>query len=122
MAVVRQGGKPAATNYVLEEQFGTIASLIVCKLESGRTHQIRVHLNYIGNSLIGDPLYGGSKKISTGEGSILKLAHEFGRQALHAESLEFVHPSEHDLIRFSAPLPPDMQTLVKALRKISPVP
>ena len=116
MAVVRQGGKPAATNYVLEEQFGTIASLIVCKLESGRTHQIRVHLNYIGNSLIGDPLYGGSKKTSTEGESILKLAHAFGRQALHAESLEFVHPSEHNLVRFSAPLPPDMQTLIKALR------
>ena len=121
MAVVRQGGKPAATNYMLEEQFGTIASLIVCKLESGRTHQIRVHLNYIGNSLIGDPLYGGSKKTSTEGDSILKLAHAFGRQALHAESLEFVHPSEHDLVRFSAPLPPDMQTLVKALRTPPPV-
>ena len=121
MAVVQQGGKPAATNYVLEEQFGTIASLILCKLESGRTHQIRVHLNYIGNSLIGDPLYGSSKKMATGEESILKLAHEFGRQALHAKSLEFIHPSKHDVVRFSAPRPPDMQTLIEALRKITSV-
>ncbi|MDC0158901.1 RluA family pseudouridine synthase [Rhodospirillaceae bacterium] len=121
MAVVQQGGKPAATNYVLEEQFGTIASLIVCKLESGRTHQIRVHLNYIGNSIIGDPLYGGSKKISTGEGSVLNIAHEFRRQALHAKSLEFIHPSKQDPVRFSAPLPYDMQTLVEALRQTSGV-
>ena len=121
MAVVRQGGKPAATNYVLEEQFGTIASLIVCKLESGRTHQIRVHLNYIGNSIIGDPLYGGSKKISTREDSVLNIAHEFRRQALHAKSLEFIHPSKQDPVRFSAPLPYDMQTLVEALRQNSGV-
>ncbi len=121
MSVVQQGGKQAATNYVLKEQFGTIASLIVCRLESGRTHQIRVHLNYIGNSLIGDPLYGNNKKISSGEDPILKFIKRFGRQALHAKSLEFIHPSRQEQVRFSTPLPSDMQTLIEALRNIPSV-
>ena len=117
MAVVPKGGKKAATNYILTEQLGATASLIVCKLESGRTHQIRVHLNHIGHSLIGDPLYGSSRKISTRDDPNLKLAKEFKRQALHAKSLEFVHPFKQERVHFSVPLPSDMQTLLEALRK-----
>jgi len=117
MAVVPKGGKKAATNYVLGEQFGATASLIACELESGRTHQIRVHLNHIGHSLIGDPLYGNSRKISNRDDPSLKFAKEFKRQALHAKSLEFVHPLKHERIRFSVPLPSDMQTLLEALRR-----
>ena len=117
MAVVPKGGKKAATNYVLGERFGATASLIVCKLESGRTHQIRVHLNHIGHSLIGDPLYGGNRKITAKDDPNLKFAKEFKRQALHAQSLEFVHPFKQERIRFSVPLPSDMQTLLEALRR-----
>ncbi|MEZ5691721.1 MAG: RluA family pseudouridine synthase [Rickettsiales bacterium] len=122
MAVLKTSGKPAITNYKTIENFG-IASLIECRLESGRTHQIRVHLTHIGNPLIGDPVYGQTtksrlnKKIyrSLPENTIAALQN-FTRQALHATELHFIHPKTNKEMSFSCPLPNDMVELLDALK------
>ena len=119
MAVTSHGGKPAATNYKILENYNNIASLIECQLESGRTHQIRVHFSHIGHSIIGDPLYGGSDNRPTDGGPDIELITNFGRQALHATSLEFIHPQQRDLVCFSAPQPIEMQCLIESFRKIN---
>ena len=108
--------REAITEYTVLTTTKEVSFLEVL-LHTGRTHQIRVHLNHIGHSLIGDPLYGSSRKISTRDDPNLKLAKEFKRQALHAKSLEFVHPFKQERVHFSVPLPSDMQTLLEALRK-----
>jgi 23S rRNA pseudouridine1911/1915/1917 synthase len=119
MAVTVNGGKPAATNYKILENFNNTASLIECQLESGRTHQIRVHFSHIGHSIIGDPLYGGSDNRTNNIGPDIELIKNFGRQALHATSLEFIHPQRRELVCFSAPQPIEMQHLIGAFRKIN---
>eukprot|EP01052_Picozoa_sp_SAG31_P033423 SAG31_NODE_3774_length_3896_cov_2.664209_2_plen_224_part_00 len=95
------------------------ASLVECRLETGRTHQIRVHMAYAGHGLIGDPLYGPGKKgiPKAVLGATAEAATKcFARQALHAAELGFVHPVSGEVLRFAAPLPHDMQTLIAALR------
>lgn len=101
MVVRKLGGKEAVTHYTVQKRFGDIASLIECKLETGRTHQVRVHLTALGHPLIGDALYGKGRN---------KLI-QFPRQALHAGLLGFIHPRLEKYLEFTRPLPPDMQNL-----------
>src|SRR5690349_5358962 len=111
IAIVQDGrGKRAVTHWkrldVLKD-----AALVECRLETGRTHQVRVHMASIGHPLVGDPVYGRSGKT---HGKILKEL-QFHRQALHATELGFTHPVTKHRLSFSSPVPPDMQELFKAL-------
>jgi 23S rRNA pseudouridine1911/1915/1917 synthase len=128
MAVLRGRGKPARTRYRVVERFGDpvrpIASLIECRLETGRTHQIRVHLTHLGHPLIGDPTYGHAHRPprakTEAETIAFAAAADFLRQALHAWLLGFQHPSTHKPMRFESKWPEDFTALVAALRAISP--
>ena len=113
---VRDDGRDAVTHYRLRERFRA-HTLLECRLETGRTHQIRVHMAHLKHPIIGDPLYGGSLKLPRGATDALVSAlRGFRRQALHAETLEFSHPVTGEPVRTSAPMPADMQALVAALR------
>jgi len=124
MGVLRVGGKLAVTRYRVEERFGerVLASLIECRLETGRTHQIRVHLTHLGHPLIGDPSYGRARLAprakTEAEAAATKIVMEFPRQALHAFLLGFQHPTLHKTLRFESQYPADMAQLLKALRTI----
>lgn len=109
MAVVKQGGKPARTHYEVRTRFGR-CTLLECRLETGRTHQIRVHMASIGHSLVGDPVYGKSK---SGDA----LLDAFPRQALHAFRLALVHPASGETMAWESPLPADFATLLDGLRE-----
>lgn len=121
MAVVPSGGKESTTHYKTLEIFGgTVASLVECKLETGRTHQIRVHLTHNGHSLIGDPLYGSFKRknlTSLSESEIEKIKG-FCRQALHAKQLSFTHPETQKTMNFECDIPPDMAELIAILKNL----
>jgi 23S rRNA pseudouridine1911/1915/1917 synthase len=113
---VREDGRDAVTHYRLRERFRAHTAL-ECRLETGRTHQIRVHMAHIKYPIIGDPLYGGPLKLPKGASEELIAAlRGFKRQALHAETLEFRHPVSGEAIRVTAPVPQDMQDLLAALR------
>ncbi|MEJ7747147.1 MAG: 23S rRNA pseudouridine(1911/1915/1917) synthase RluD [Luteimonas sp.] len=113
---VREDGRDAITHYRLRERFRAHTAL-ECRLETGRTHQIRVHMAHIKYPIIGDPLYGGPLKLPKGASEELIAAlRGFKRQALHAEVLEFTHPTSGAVISVRAPLPADMQQLLAALR------
>ncbi len=113
---VRDDGREAVTHYRLRERFRA-HTLLECRLETGRTHQIRVHMAHIKHPIIGDPLYGGALKLPKGATTALvESLRGFKRQALHAETLEFVHPLSGEPIRCSTPMPADMQMLVATLR------
>ena len=114
---VREDGRDAVTHYRLRERFRAHTAL-ECRLETGRTHQIRVHMQHIKHPIIGDPLYGGALKLPKGatEGLVDAL-RGFKRQALHAEVLEFAHPLTGQPVRAEAPLPADMRALMKVLRE-----
>ena len=110
-------GRHAITRVRVEETFGA-ASLVNCWLETGRTHQIRVHMSYVGHALIGDQTYGGRRILaakSAGEVAAA-LANAFPRQALHAASLGFDHPVSGERLEFSSPLPNDVEGLIAGLR------
>jgi len=114
-AVVRQGGKPAVTHYRVERKFRAHAHLR-CRLESGRTHQIRVHLAHAGLPIVGDPMYGGRPRWPKAPALALRQALQgMRRQALHAGRLELVHPTEGTWVGWDAPLPPDFQALLDGL-------
>ena len=101
------------------ESFGTppAAMLVECRLETGRTHQIRVHLAHCGLGLIGDPVYGGARRASARAlGDASDAVAAFPRQALHAAHLGFAHPVDGRWLSFDSELPPDMQALLDALR------
>lgn len=119
-AVLFQGGRHAVTRARIVEPFGNpgTAALIECWLETGRTHQIRVHMTHAGHSLIGDPTYGGKRKLAAKALSPEAIAavQSFPRQALHAAVLGFIHPVSGEAMRFEAPLPDDMDNLIAALR------
>lgn len=112
-AVLAAGGRHAVTRARVLERFGTppAAALVECRLETGRTHQIRVHMAHAGHALIGDPVYGGRRKLPKSLG-----IDAFPRQALHAATLGFDHPATGERLRFDADLPADMQDLVTKLR------
>jgi 23S rRNA pseudouridine1911/1915/1917 synthase len=106
MAVVANG-KPAVTHVVVMERFDT-CTLVRCRLETGRTHQIRVHLTHVGHPLVGDPTYRGR----VGQRGPV----QFGRQALHAKALGLRHPATGRTMSWSAPLPADFAGLLDELR------
>ncbi|KGM54620.1 ribosomal large subunit pseudouridine synthase D [Lysobacter daejeonensis GH1-9] len=112
---VREDGKDAVTHFRLRERFRA-HTLLECRLETGRTHQIRVHMAHLKHPIVGDPLYGGPLKLPKGATpELVEALRGFRRQALHAETLEFAHPATGEPIRCSAPMPADMQALVKVL-------
>ena len=114
---VRDDGKDAVTHYRLRERFRAHTAL-ECRLETGRTHQIRVHMAHLKHPIVGDPLYGGSLRLPKGASDELIAAlRGFKRQALHAEVLAFAHPVTGEAIRCEAPLPEDMRALMAALRE-----
>ena len=117
-AVLFQGGRHAVTRARVEEGFGAVA-LINCWLETGRTHQIRVHMAHAGHALVGDQTYGGRRKVSAKAvgAALAEDLNSFPRQALHAASLGFVHPVSGETLAFSAPLPADMAGLLQRLRE-----
>ncbi len=120
MAVVREG-KQAVTEYSVLEQFEYL-SLVRLKLRTGRTHQIRVHLAHIHHPVFGDPTYSG-RHIVAGPGSprqkaeVQALLKRIDRQALHAKTLEFIHPKSHKKVFFDSELPGDMGSILENLRK-----
>jgi 23S rRNA pseudouridine1911/1915/1917 synthase len=118
MAVVRDGqGKTALTHYRTLLAFGRTAGLLECRLATGRTHQIRVHLTHIGHPILGDPAYGKSTAHRRSQISSETLAalENLGRQALHASELGFDHPTSNERVHFQSTLPTDMQLLESCL-------
>lgn len=116
MALLESGGKFAVTNYKTLKIFAKAASLVQCNLETGRTHQIRVHLSSRGHALIGDKVYVKNKKSELLLPTELKnYVNNFPRQALHAKSLGFVHPKTGKFMQFDSELPRDMSELVSKL-------
>ena len=124
MSVRKEKGKISITNYKTLKIFKNLnlpkISLIECKLETGRTHQIRVHMNFKGNSILGDKSYGKTRrKFKKIDPMIEKKINNFNRQALHAKSLGFIHPSTKKEIFFEARRPNDLDELIKSLNKAS---
>ena len=124
MAVRKEKGKIAITNYktikIYQNSDVPKISLIECRLETGRTHQIRVHMNFKGNPIVGDKSYGKSKKKF--KKINLKIENEinnFNRQALHAKSLGFIHPKTKKEVFFEARRPKDFDDMIKSLKKAS---
>jgi 23S rRNA pseudouridine1911/1915/1917 synthase len=116
-AVVWEEGRHAVTRARVVEGFAGQAALVDCWLETGRTHQIRVHLAYAGHGLVGDQTYGGKKRLSEKVlGSGAEVGNSFPRQALHAASLGFDHPVTGERMEFTSPLPADIAGLIEALR------
>ncbi len=116
-AVVTHGGKNAITDYKVLRAFIRIASLIECRLRTGRTHQIRVHMTHRGFPLLGDPQYG---KVPRGVPSKLIeslkiITDDFNRPCLHAKRLEFYHPISNDFLQFEADIPDDIKKVIGAL-------
>ncbi len=120
MAVVRQGGRPSRTHWQVEERYG-LASLLEARLETGRTHQIRVHMAAVRHPVVGDPVYGGrarkSLSLRPSERSLADaLLRLLRRQALHAAALEFTHPVSGRLLHFESPIPDDFARALELLR------
>jgi 23S rRNA pseudouridine1911/1915/1917 synthase len=121
---VNRAGRRAVTRFRVLERFGAtsrpVASLVECRLETGRTHQIRVHASHIGHALIGDPVYGRSRPPPAGAcpAELRAALLGFPRQALHAATLGFAHPVTGTYIDFSATMPRDMYHLLLGLRRI----
>lgn len=107
---VRPTGKIATTHYKIAKKFSQ-NTLLDVSLETGRTHQIRVHMQHLGFPIVGDPLYGKNK--APGKGPITETLNQFSRQALHAYELSFIHPIDQKPLTFSAVLPDDFATLLK---------
>ncbi|PZO77307.1 MAG: RNA pseudouridine synthase [Mesorhizobium amorphae] len=120
-AVVPEGrsdARHAVTRFEVAECFGSAAALLECRLETGRTHQIRVHLDHIRHPIIGDPLYGRGFRTKAAKlpTDLRETVETFPRQALHAFLLGFRHPETGERMRFTSPLPPDMAGLADAFR------
>ncbi len=121
MAVVKSGGKHAVTHYKTIENFD-IATLVECNLETGRTHQIRVHFTHIGCPLLGDPTYGATTASRLNQNIYKHIPRQtrtallaFNRQALHARELRLIHPATNKEMKFTCPLPGDMLELLATL-------
>ena len=118
---IREDGKDAVTHYRIEERYGDIATLLRVNLETGRTHQIRVHLAAQHNPLVGDPLYGLANPPGKGiAADIRQVLIDFPRQALHATALTLYHPADDDEHTYNSPLPADMAKLLDTLRNAYP--
>ncbi len=114
---VREDGRDAVTHFRLRERFRAHTAL-ECRLETGRTHQIRVHMAHLKHPIVGDPLYGGPLRLPRGASeALVEALRGFRRQALHAETLEFRHPASGEPLRVSAPVPADLAALMDALRE-----
>jgi 23S rRNA pseudouridine1911/1915/1917 synthase len=107
-------GKHAVTHYRVVERFVGVATLVACWLETGRTHQIRIHMAEIGHPVVGDPVYGARNRP--------RSKAKFHRQALHAQTLGFRHPFTGQDVRVEAPLPPDLDALIVDLRNRHGIP
>lgn len=123
MAIMMKTGRDGVTHYHVQETYGDAASLIDCKLETGRTHQIRVHMQHIKHPLLGDPLYGlvsqegrALLKRAGYEDDMINQIMAFDRQALHAREIGFIHPVSGKELSFSSPMPEDLQKLKNLLK------
>ena len=118
-----EGGKEAITNYKVIERFGYV-TLISCRLKTGRTHQIRVHMKYLGHTLFNDERYGGDKIL---KGTVYSKYKQFvdncfkllPRQALHAKTLGFIHPKTKEKLSFDTEVPDDMTSVIDKWRLYS---
>lgn len=124
MGTTGTGLRDARTHYLVAERFGEACALVQCELETGRTHQIRVHMQLLGHPLIGDPLYGPQRtalaaKLKKGgyEPEVIEEICAFPRQALHAAALRFIHPRTQEEMEFEAEPPEDLVKLLKLLKK-----
>lgn len=114
---INSAGKHAITHYRVQQRFRAHTH-IRCNLETGRTHQIRVHMAHVRHALIGDPVYGGRLKLPKGATpELLDTLHNFKRQALHAGSLGFIHPETNEFVSWQVDMPEDMQELLKVLEQ-----
>ncbi len=114
---VQPGGKPAVTHYTVLERFRAFTYIKV-ELETGRTHQIRVHFAYRRHALVGDPVYGGRLAVPAGASeALVEALRRFRRQALHATRLAFAHPTTGDALEFEAEPPEDFRQLLATLRE-----
>jgi 23S rRNA pseudouridine1911/1915/1917 synthase len=118
MAVVATGGKPAATRYKVLREFKGAAALVECRLATGRTHQIRVHLTAKGHPLVGDRVYGSGRQARRAAGPAGEALARFPRQALHAYRLGFVHPASGARLVFESEVPADMAALLHSLEAL----
>ena len=118
MAVVARGGRAARTHYRVLEAWGVL-SLLELALETGRTHQIRVHLASFGHPVLGDATYGPGARRWPGRPALEQAMRAFPRQALHAAQVRFRHPTHGDCMTFSSPVPTDMATLLAQLRGLT---
>ena len=122
MAIKGRNGKSAKTHYIVRQNFRDAFALVECRLESGRTHQIRVHMQAIKNYLIGDALYGpqdtavrGAVKRAGYEAGVAKALIDFPRQALHAKAISFIHPMSGDVHSYEAVRPDDFDEVLGVL-------
>ena len=118
MAVVARGGRTARTRYRVLEAWGPL-SLLQLSLETGRTHQIRVHLASLAHPVLGDASYGSGVRRWPGKPALEQAIRDFPRQALHAEQLRFRHPTEGICVTFSSPVPADIAALLTMLRGLT---
>jgi 23S rRNA pseudouridine1911/1915/1917 synthase len=118
MAIVA-GGKPALTFFKTISAFGDYAALVECRLATGRTHQIRVHMTSLGHPLVGDQLYGKGRGKGRAPEPVKSLLTGFPRQALHARTLGFDHPITHEKLRFESGLPSDFKELINSLEEVN---
>jgi len=124
MEVSRTKGKKAITNYktieIFENEYTPTLSLLECKLETGRTHQIRVHMKYLGNSIVGDDKYKKKfKKIKNVDPLLEKNLINLNRQFLHAKTIGFIHPKKNEELIFNSILPQELEIILKMLRNTS---